>query len=349
MTLNRRLLVIAVVVLTVAAGLAAFRWWADDPGRVQEAVALAPEESQRLTWTDWAAVRDELGANLSGGSPLSDVDDFLDDGFTADLTSTSTLVRSAATLHQEYGVSPATLDWELLAQTTEGHVIILGLPDELDLDELRATLESLGYTESEDAEDRWQIHIDELVRVGELTPEFVNLQLDEDERVLVASEDPAFLAQWSETQRGEDVDDGLGDVVPELRAPVSAVLYSGDHVCGALSMGQADTTDIRQGNQLLSDAGEVHPIRGYAMVALPGGSAEVLMAFETDEHARNDADTRAVLASGPAPGQGGTFADRFTLGEVSADGRVVRMEMEPTPGAYLLSDLSEGPVLFATC
>ena len=61
------------------------------------------------------------------------------------------------------------------------------------------------------------------------------------------------------------------------------------------------------------------------------------------------ADTRAELASGPAPGQGGDFADRFTLGKVSADGTVVTMVLQPLEGAFVLSDLSSGPVLFATC
>ena len=73
------------------------------------------------------------------------------------------------------------------------------------------------------------------------------------------------------------------------------------------------------------------------------------MSFETEEQARTNADTRAELASGPAPGQGGEFADRFTLGEVSADGTVVTMDLEPVEGAFVLSELSSGPVLFATC
>ena len=73
------------------------------------------------------------------------------------------------------------------------------------------------------------------------------------------------------------------------------------------------------------------------------------MSFETEEQARTNADTRAELASGPAPGQGGEFADRFTLGEVTADGTVVTMDLEPVAGAFVLSDLSSGPVLFATC
>ena len=80
-----------------------------------------------------------------------------------------------------------------------------------------------------------------------------------------------------------------------------------------------------------------------------GGGAEVLLGFENDDQARTNADTRAVLAAGPAPGQGGDFSDRFAVDEVTAEGTLVRMVLEPEPGAFVLSDLSSGPVLFATC
>ena len=80
-----------------------------------------------------------------------------------------------------------------------------------------------------------------------------------------------------------------------------------------------------------------------------GGGLRVAMAFESEAQARTNADTRAVLASGPAPGQGGDFSDRFTLGPVTADGLVVTMELEPVAGNYVLSDLANGPLLFATC
>jgi hypothetical protein len=73
------------------------------------------------------------------------------------------------------------------------------------------------------------------------------------------------------------------------------------------------------------------------------------MSFENDDQARTNADSRAVLAGGPAPGQGGDFSSRFRLGTVSADGAVVTMELEPAAGEYVLSDLTSGPVLFATC
>jgi hypothetical protein len=77
----------------------------------------------------------------------------------------------------------------------------------------------------------------------------------------------------------------------------------------------------------------------------------VRVAFEFDgsDVARTNADTRAVLARGPAPGQGGSFRDRFTIDAVTAEGSLVVMRLTPRAHAYVLSDLSTGPVLFATC
>jgi len=73
------------------------------------------------------------------------------------------------------------------------------------------------------------------------------------------------------------------------------------------------------------------------------------MALESAKQARSDADSRRDLASGPAPGQGGTFAERFSLDKVSAVDRVVRMDLTPVDGWQVVSDLNQGPVLFATC
>jgi hypothetical protein len=75
----------------------------------------------------------------------------------------------------------------------------------------------------------------------------------------------------------------------------------------------------------------------------------VVLGFENDEQARVNADTRSVLARGPAPGQGGDFSDRFTVDRVTAEGSLVTLNLDPVEGQYVLSDLSSGPVLFATC
>jgi hypothetical protein len=71
--------------------------------------------------------------------------------------------------------------------------------------------------------------------------------------------------------------------------------------------------------------------------------------FDGSDTARSNADSRATLARGPAPGQGGTFGKRFTVDAVTAHGSVVTMTLTPKPDAAVLSDLSTGPLLFATC
>ena len=45
----------------------------------------------------------------------------------------------------------------------------------------------------------------------------------------------------------------------------------------------------------------------------PDGSVRVAFEFQDDAAARANADARARLAAGPAPGQGGSFRDRFTV------------------------------------
>jgi hypothetical protein len=75
----------------------------------------------------------------------------------------------------------------------------------------------------------------------------------------------------------------------------------------------------------------------------------VALELDTDDQARADADSRSQLAAGPAPGQGGTFPERFTLGKVVADGTLLTLDLEPVDGTAVLSDLSDGPVLFASC
>ena len=100
---------------------------------------------------------------------------------------------------------------------------------------------------------------------------------------------------------------------------------------------------------LAAAAGTVDPYLALAMGVRPEGDVRVAMEFADDDQARANADSRTVLATGPAVGQGGDFADRFALRSASADGTVVVLDLDPVAGAYVLSDLSTGPVLFATC
>jgi hypothetical protein len=130
---------------------------------------------------------------------------------------------------------------------------------------------------------------------------------------------------------------------------LSSAVYSGDYACAALAMAHAGPSDRAQARQLVSAAGEVNPYSALAMSDEPDGTFRVAFQFDGDDVARTNADTRAVLARGPAPGQGGTFDDRFRVTSVTARGSLVVMRLAPRPDASVLSDLSTGPLLFATC
>ncbi len=73
------------------------------------------------------------------------------------------------------------------------------------------------------------------------------------------------------------------------------------------------------------------------------------MRFETSDQASANLQARVDLAAGDAPGQGGTFPERFTVTSGEADGETVVLRLEPTGARFVFSDITTGPVLFATC
>lgn len=329
----------ALVVLT---GFVAARLLSGPGTPLEEAVALAPADSQRFTFTDWAAVRSNLDA--------ADLTTLLERGFDADLTSASGLVESAALLDREFGWSPATVEWELLAQSPEGAVEIVSLGVE-STDDVEARLEALGYQRPESEDGVWIGGTELLAAVSARTGLAATPTLQ-----YVAVRDGYFWASDRQpfleaALSGEgSVPEEVSEVVSALsEPPLSAVVYTGEQACESLSMGQADDTDQATADDLVSRAGELNPVTAFAMALLPDDSAEVLLGFEGEDQARTNADSRSVLAAGPAPGQGGDFADRFAVDEVAAEGSLVRFSLTPEPGSYVLSDLSSGPVLFASC
>lgn len=352
---RKRLRNIAIVVVAlgvvVAASVVGVRWWRDAHRTdLQRAMALAPGDGQRFSWTDWGAVRDELGVDLDADSPQGEVVDFLGKGYDADLTSASALLDSAQVMHVRYGFSPASVDWELFSQSEAGAVVMLHLPESTDWDGLAAQLSSLGYAEPDDEAGIWMGGSEVLGRVGGVTPEIGYVALDEEDSLVFTSDTVGYLEDAIDDAIGDgEAATGLEEVVDASGEPLSASIYTGDNACAALSMGQADADDQALADRLVEEAGEVNPYTAFALSVQPGRDLRLALAFENDDQARTNADSRAVLAAGPAPGQGGDFTDRFALGRVEADGRVLTMELEAVEGSYVLSDLSSGPVLFATC
>lgn len=314
------------------------------------AVDHAPSGTQRLSWTDWGAVRAHESADLSARSSVPDVRRFLTRAFDDDLSSTSALVTSTPVLQQRYGFSPANADWELFSQSVQGAVVMLHLSSS-DLAAVSDHLTELGYTRPSEPSGVWQGGPGLLARISpSLTPELAYVALDTEDSVVLTSDSSAFLSVAVQAVVGHGARvSGLGPVVADAGEPLSSAVYSGDYACSALAMAHAGAADQAQGRQLLAAAGEVNPYSAFAMSDEPDGSLRVAFEFDGADAARTNADTRATLARGPAPGQGGSFRDRFTVDSVTAHGSVVTLHLTPKKGAYALSDLSTGPVLFATC
>ena len=183
-----------------------------------------------------------------------------------------------------------------------------------------------------------------------LTPELSYVAIDEDDSLVLTSDSAAYLALAVQAAHGDAPRaTGLDAVVDDAGEPLASAVYSGDYACGALAMAHAGTTDQAEGRRLLAAAGEVNPYRAFAMSDEPDGSVRVAFELDDADQARTNADTRAALARGPAPGQGGSFTDRFRVDAATADGDLVVLRLTPRSGAYVLSDLSTGPLLFATC
>lgn len=337
--------VAALLVLALVAGLA---WWLTRPGsRLEEAARLAPQDTQRLLWTDWAGVRTATG--VADARSEAGLDALLEAGYDADLTSTSALIGSSQPMRDRLGVSPANVEWELYAQGTDGAALFLRLPEDLDLSDVSERLERLGYARPGDEDGVWTGGEDVAVQAG-FSPELQHVALLADRHLLVAADAADYLETAVATATGDrDPTGTLDEVVEGAGDAVTGVLLTGTYACEHQAMSQSDAATQSEAEALIERAGGVGPYRAMALVAGDEPRLSALFAYEDEDRARADLDPRTELARGPALGQGGDFGERFTLRDSVAEGPLLRMTLDPVAGVPVLSDLSSGPLLFAGC
>lgn len=354
------LVALALVVVVAAGGLFAWRWLSDSA--YEQAVATMPASTLRATYTDWAQIRTlQDGTSLGSGSTSREVDGFLDRAYRADLISTSAVYGATYAMGRRYGFSPLDATWEMYGQSREGAVAVMKLPESVDLSGIERDLRALGYDVPADGAGSGQVwagSVDLVAQIdGSLSPVLQNVVVLEEERVVLMSDNTAYASKSADVVRGSadslaDASDGVSDLAGIADEPVSAVMWASDFACEALSMTSADEEDQAVADQLLAEAGDVSPLSGLVMAHQPDRSLVVGMHFESAGQAEENLRPRANLAAGEAVGQGGVFSERFDITTAKSTGSNVVLDLEPAGAdaeSTLLSDLSKGPVLFATC
>ncbi len=352
-----RLLVAVVALGVVVAGavLLVVRPWSST--RFGDAVATLPTDVRRATFTDWVEVAAEAkGTGLSAASPATDLDAFLDRAFDRDLTSGSPLGESLPALADAFGVTPLEAQWEIYGQGEDGSADVLLLDDSVDLDKLEGRFADLGYTPPPKGPGSSGVWTGTPELVAGLDVPLGSLQQNvavlRDQRLLVMSDAPESIAPVVAAAGGKKPDltsvEGVSDLVEVATEPSAATLWVGDFACEDLAMSQAGVEDQAAGRELVVKAGGVHPLTGLVFAQQPDLTVLVGMQLADESQAADDLQARADLARGAAPGQGGTFAERFRVSSATAEGRTLTLALTPVKKP-VLADIGEGPVLFATC
>ena len=358
---NRRVLLrvgIAALVLALVAGLLVVGvvvWQRLDRSDLEEALDRVPASSLRVGFTDWAAVRSRLEADLGDTPNGKQVETLIQKAYDSDYAAASSINDSAPALQEKYGFSPATAQWEAFAQGREGATMVLKVADGADFDVLAGNLRSAGYKKPKEDDGVWVGGVDLMPEIDPtISPELQYVTLLEDQGLVVSSDDRGYAEKAARVAAGDASSfasvDGVSDMAGRLGDPTNAMLWGKDFACDDLAMSRADDDAQAEAERLVQDAGGVTPLAGLAMAMQPNRTLRVVAHFEDDEQAGKNLRPRAELAVGKAVGRGGSFSDNFELTSSKAVGGDVVLEMRPKDKTgFVLSMVYDGPVLFATC
>lgn len=335
---RRGLLVRAGVLVLLLALAIAYAVW-PRPSEFARATELLPASAQRVLWTDWEAIRAEHDCRT-----WAECEGAMDD---ADLAAATVIDGPAEALDAQLRWGPETADWELLGQARGGEVLIVHLPD---LRRVARAYEDAGFTPP--AADRldggvWESDTDVFAGLGIDEPLFANVAFLADRGLLLSSDSAAWLETAVKAAKGgRHLEFGLAGALGD---PLAAVGLASDRACAELSFATADAGAQARAAQLVESAGGVNPLEGY-LVGLGADRAwTAAFAFESEARAEEDLVPRQRLAAGEDPGQMLDYAELFRLDSAERHGRSVVLTGRARSSAYALTQVTQGPVLLASC
>src|SRR3546814_5185290 len=108
-------------------------------------------------------------------------------------------------------------------------------------------------------------------------------------------------------------------------------------------MTQADDDAQTVAASLISEAGGVSPLKGYLVAMEPDGVMSIVLAFEDDDQAERNLDSRRALAGAEDPGQAIAYSDSFRLTDAVESGHHVVITARATKAGYPLPNQTTGP------
>ena len=342
------LLTALLVLVVVAAAVVGYVVWPRG-SEFQQAAGLLPDKSLRVTWTDWAGLRDQTEVEDPTGAGA---EDFLAEVSDQDY-SVSSLASAAQPLKETLGFSPVESEWEILGQSRSGMVMILKLGEDADFDAIAEKYAAAGFTRPGDdalAGGVWEGGPDVVSGLEGLeSPELQNVAFLQDEGLLLSSDSAAYLRTAVPFADGDKDGLDLSDLAGPAGDPLAAVAMADDLACDRLRMSQADADAQTTADQLVERAGGVSPLTGYLVALGADRSLTVVFDFENDDQAEKNVRSREALAGAEDPGQLLAYDELFTVDDVEQDGHRVVLTGTTVEDSAPLSNLSAGPVLLASC
>ncbi len=347
--------VLAVALVVGAAVVGTTVWHRLHRTPLEDALHRVPASSLRVSFTDWSVVRRQLGANLGSSPSDSRITAFIQQAYDKDYSAASSIDESAVALQDKYGFSPVNAQWEAYAQGRKGATMVLKPAEGTDFGVLGDNLRTNGYRKPKTDDGVWRGGVDLVANLDPtLTPELQYVVLLAHQGLVVTSDSESYAAQAAAVATGDKESlastgkvAGLDDT---LGRPANALLWAGDFACEDLAMSKADQDSQDQADDLVQKAGGVTPLTGLAMAMSPTRTLRVVAAFDSSEEARRNLRPRARLAVGDAVGRGGAFSDNFRLTRSRTSGSTVLLDLRPRQkSGFVLSDLYDGPLIFATC
>lgn len=325
---------------------------------LEQAVAAVPAGSERVSFTDWRAVR-ERATRSPDPVAAGRVARLTERAYDLDLASASSIEESGSALAENFGFGPGNATWEAYAVAPAGAAMVLRMDDSVDFDTIAGKLRSAGFDAPADGDDGvWRGGVDLVSGIDPtITPSLQYVGLDAGRHLVVSSDTEAYARTALRAATGDGdaltasrAGERAHDLAGRLDGLASAVVWAGDFACTDLSMSQAAGEDEQAAERRVEQLGGVSPVVGLVIGERASGSVRVAMGFESGDQATENLRPRAELVVGEDPSRPQSVGQTYRLTRSRTEGDAVLLDLRPRPdvGASL-STLTAGPVLFATC